>query len=241
MPTRGSHAASSKRTASTARTVKSGDPIREKLGDIVQSSAFQSLVTAVVDPAAPAKRMSSSGYLGFDSVLLSEGTERAWVDAIMEKFRSHLTRVAHAYSEAGVAAPSVDTLVELAASVIPAAVRNPLDVEIGPFFDTAGVQAFLDVTKQGVEKRRAKHTIMALRTADGRWVYPVWQFEDRQVIPALVPAFQAFADSPPWSAALWFVTENPDLDGATPLGWLGDGLPTEHVLASAQATAREWR
>lgn len=114
--------------------------------------------------------------------------------------------------------------------------------EIGPFYDTASVQALLgDVSQQAVEGRRQKHTILALKTADGRWAYPTFQFTDRDVDPALVPAIQAFRDAPAWSAALWFVTPNPDLDDATPLVWARTGRPTDALVTSAQRTVREWQ
>ncbi|MGY1845462.1 hypothetical protein [Modestobacter sp. SYSU DS0875] len=99
---------------------------------------------------------------------------------------------------------------------LPPAEPRALDAEIGPFYDTAGVAALLGgVSEQAVHARRMAHTILAERTADGRWVYPTFQFTGSEVDPALAPAIQAFTDVVGWTAALWFITPNPDLDDAT--------------------------
>jgi hypothetical protein len=119
---------------------------------------------------------------------------------------------------------------------------NAVAAEIGPFYDTASVQTLLgDVSQQAVEARRQKHTILAVKTSDRRWVYPTFQFTGSDVDPTLVPAIQAFWDAPAWSAALWFVTPNPDLDDATPLEWTRTGLPSDALVTSARRTVREWQ
>ena len=97
------------------------------------------------------------------------------------------------------------------------------------------------MSKQAVDARRKKHTLLAVKTAGGRWAYPTFQFTGNAVDPRLVPAIQAFRDAPAWSAALWFVTPNPDLDDATPLAWAREVRPREAVAASARRTAHEWQ
>jgi hypothetical protein len=107
-----------------------------------------------------------------------------------------------------------------------------LDAGIGPFHDTAGVAALLGgVLQQAVEARRTEHTVLTVKTADGRWAYPTFQFTGSDVDPALVPAIQALQDAPAWSAALWFLTPSPDLDrtGTCLHRWRGratDARPT---------------
>lgn len=113
--------------------------------------------------------------------------------------------------------------------------------DAGPFYDTASVQALLGVSRQAVEARRKKHTILAVQTADGRWAYPTFQFTGGDVDPALVSAIHAFREAPAWSAAVWFLTPNPDLDDAIPLEWVQDRRPTDALVVSAQRTAREWQ
>ncbi len=83
--------------------------------------------------------------------------------------------------------------------------------------------------------------MLSVRTADGRRVFPVFQFTGHRVSPALLPAIGALASSPEWSAALWFVTKNPDLAELTPLEWAHGGRDAETLLLSARHTAREWQ
>jgi len=118
--------------------------------------------------------------------------------------------------------------------------EDPLDARVGPFHDTAGVARLLGVPETEVQTRREEHTLLAVPTSDGVWVYPAWQFNDREVIEALLPALRALREVDPWARAMWFVMANPDLDGTTPLEWLdGDGS-AEVVVFSARRTAHEW-
>ncbi|HEX2893367.1 MAG TPA: hypothetical protein VHO29_05130 [Marmoricola sp.] len=118
---------------------------------------------------------------------------------------------------------------------------NQLDAEIGPFFDDAGVTKLLGgASPQDLEARRRTDAILALQTADGPIVYPTFQFNGNTVDERILPILRAFAGSPRWSVALWFVTGNPDLDGLTPLAWLRADHDPQRLRRSAQHTAREW-
>jgi hypothetical protein len=165
----------------------------------------------------------------------------AWAELLTRQISLRLRERAHAWELHDVTAPPIGEMLDRVLALLPSAAPNTLDAEIGPFYDTAGVEALLGgVSKQAVEARRRARTILALKTTDGRWAYPTFQFTGGDVDPALVPAIQAFRDAPPWSAALWFVTANPDLDGATPLDWVRNERPSDVLLSSAQRTAREW-
>ena len=49
---------------------------------------------------------------------------------------------------------------------------SPWD-ELGPFYSTAGLARVLGgVSRQAIEERRRRRTVLALRTADDAWVYP---------------------------------------------------------------------
>lgn len=158
--------------------------------------------------------------------------------AITERVRS----LAVTWQRSATLAPPEDELVQ-AVLTLPALARidNGLGDQIGPFYDTAGVMKILGgVSKQAVEARRRKGTILALRTSDRKFVYPLFQFAEGTVNRALLPAIHALRTSPAWSAALWFVTDNDDLDGMRPLEWVTTGLPAKTVEISAQRTAAEW-
>lgn len=166
-----------------------------------------------------------------------------WVDRLTKQFERSLRERAVSWEMHDLAAPPVDEMLDQVIALLPPAAQSALDTEIGPFYDTASVQTLLgDVSKQAVAARRQAHTVLALKTSDRRWVYPTFQFTGRDVNPALVPAIQAFRDAPAWSAALWFVTSNPDLDDdLTPLAWAREGRSPGALVTSARRTAREWQ
>lgn len=158
-------------------------------------------------------------------------------------FERTLAQLIERWESTGVVAPRPEVLVDLmfdtAHRFVPA--YSELADLIGPFYDTNGaMRALGGVSKQAVDDRRRKSTILAARTSDGRWVYPVFQFRDGTVDRALIPAFRALAGAPAWSAALWFVTANDDLDESTPLDWARCGSSPEVLQASARRTAAEW-
>lgn len=166
----------------------------------------------------------------------------AWAELLTRRISQQLLERAAAWERHDVTAPPIDEMLDRLTALLPSAAPNELDAEIGPFYDTAGVEELLGgVSKQAVEARRRAHTILALKTADGRWAYPTFQFTGGDVDPALVPAIRAFRDAPPWSAALWFVTPNADLHDATPLEWARDARPGDALVTSAHRTAREWQ
>jgi hypothetical protein len=117
--------------------------------------------------------------------------------------------------------------------------RNRLDALIGPFYNTDGVAALLGgLPRTAVAARREAGELLGVKTSDGVWIYPVFQFA---VHPALRQAIKALADSPRWSAALWFVTENPELDEKTPVEWAQQEGDVEALVRSAKATNHDFR
>lgn len=172
----------------------------------------------------------------------TETTADAYTDRVLRAIGRRVHSLATVWDETATLAPPEGELARAILDLPPLApADSALGDEIGPFYDTAGVMKLLGgVTKQAVEARRRKSTILALRTSDGKWVYPSFQFDGADVSRPLVPAIRAFRDSPPWSAALWFVTGNDDLDGKTPLDWAKAELPPGSIATSAQRTAAEW-
>src|SRR5690606_2543541 len=61
--------------------------------------------------------------------------------------------------------------------------RHELAELIGPVYDTRGVGRLTGWKRQQIADRRDRGTILALRTSDDVWVYPVFQFEDGTVRP----------------------------------------------------------
>lgn len=131
---------------------------------------------------------------------------------------------------------------------------NRMAEQVGPeFLDTNGVSVMLakpgaePVSKQAVEQRRKRRSLLALQTSDGRWIYPTWQFRDHGVIPGLSEVLVAFdrdsrepAPFSTWSIGTWLTTPLDDLGGATAVQWLGAGADCEHLLKLARDTANRW-
>jgi hypothetical protein len=98
--------------------------------------------------------------------------------------------------------------------------------EVGPFYSTTGVCRILGgITRQAVEDRRRRHRLIALRTADGTWVYPAFQFDaENRPIPAIVDAHRRLEVGRigAWTAAAALLGQQPELGGRSIV---------DHVLA----------
>jgi hypothetical protein len=119
--------------------------------------------------------------------------------------------------------------------------------QVGPFYDTNGVAAVLTppggtASVDVVEARRRDRTVLALQSADGHWLYPIWQFRGHDVLEGLPDLLAVFGGASPWSVATWLTTPTVDLDDRTPLQRLEDGGTTdrERVLQLAAHTAARW-
>jgi len=100
----------------------------------------------------------------------------------------------------GAAPIAPEKLAQRMLAVAPApAPANKMAAQVGPeYYDTNGVKTILagpgaePISKQAVEHRRNKHTILALQTTDRRWIYPTWQFRDHDVLPGLADVLTTF-------------------------------------------------
>ena len=166
----------------------------------------------------------------------------AYVDLLTERISQDVRDRAAAWERNGVPAPPVTEMADLLTARLPVAEPHALDASVGPFYDAQGVTTLLGgISRQAVAARRRTGSILALRTADRQWVYPTFQFAGTDVDPALVPLIRIFQDVDAWATALWFVMENPDLGGLSPVDWSRDNRPAETLMSSARATVVEWR
>lgn len=134
----------------------------------------------------------------------------------------------------------------LAVAPAPAPVSKMAE-QVGPtFYDTAGVAVVLGgpgadpVSKQAVEQRRNRRTLLALQTSDGRWIYPTWQFHNHEVLPGLAEVLAVFAEHSSWSVGTWLTTPSTELDGMTAVQWLEAGADRTHLLSLSRHTAARW-
>lgn len=133
----------------------------------------------------------------------------------------------------------------LADRVVAAAPSQPSPLEglTGPFYGTAGLRAWLGVTRQALADRVRGKRLLGMRTGDGTWVYPAWQFtDDRRTIPHLAEVLRALAagSDEPWTWALWLTAPSEDWQGLPAWRYLADGGDLAPVLFEARVDAARW-
>jgi len=173
---------------------------------------------------------------GADKPMSVEEYERS----VLEELASGLHVRVKAIEAAGVAALAPGDLAKRMLSLVPNPVRNPMADLVGPFYDTTRVQTLLDVSKQAISDRRKHGSVLAMRTGDGLWVYPVFQFEGRRVRPELTGVFRVFRGFDGWTACVWLTTRNDELEGRSPVEWLVRGLDQGLVLCLAAQAVHQW-
>jgi hypothetical protein len=136
----------------------------------------------------------------------------------------------------------------LAATMVAAVpLTHPLDAELGPFYDTAGLSRWWDVSRQALADRVRRGTLLACRTSDGHLVSPAFQFaRDGQVRPGLAEAVAVLVRGgvDGWTAAVWFTTPSPAFDGESAVDHLvvrrGSAAAVRRVLDQARADVAAW-
>jgi hypothetical protein len=144
---------------------------------------------------------------------------------------------------AGVPLESLGSPEQVADSVVAAlpARSHPYDLSLGPFYDTAGLTRWLDVSRQALADRVRRGSLLACRTADGHLVYPAFQFDGRGAIRrGLLPVLKAFTGQDGWAIASWIVTSTEALDGHSAMDWLALGRDPQRVVALAASDAAGW-
>jgi len=116
--------------------------------------------------------------------------------------------------------------------------------ELGPYYSTSGIARVLGgVSRQAVEERRRRRTILALRTADDVWVYPAFQLDEHnQVLRGLADVLGRFrpqTDSD-WMVASFLAAPQPGLGGLSIVDHLRDGGDLDPVVALARERAARW-
>jgi hypothetical protein len=121
---------------------------------------------------------------------------------------------------------------------------SPWNQAVGPFYSASQItEIFGGVSRQAVADRRDRRTLLALRTRDGQWVYPVFQFgRDGQVVKGLSELLQILAPSgvDDWTLAGWLSSPLRSLGGTSPRAWLAEGRPLEPLLVVARDAARRF-
>lgn len=157
----------------------------------------------------------------------------------------HLNELESSYAERGRSLADLASPQELAERMV-AIVPRPSrwDDFLGPFYGPAQVAEILGgISRQAVAERRQRHTLLGLKTADGHWVYPVFQFDERNSVRAGLPdLLQTLAASgvDDWSLAGWLVSPLRSLDGRTPIEWLRQRRDLATLLEVGRDAARRF-
>ena len=161
-----------------------------------------------------------------------------WVDDVSALVRDGLERRLAGHDPA-----SLGSAAELAERML-AALPDPSPWSaVGPFYSTTGVRRILgEISRQAVEDRRRRGRLIALQTAEGGWVYPMFQFDERnRPLASIVDAHRRLARGriDGWSAASALLGPQPELDGRSIVEHLragGDPAPVEELLDATVAS-----
>lgn len=187
-------------------------------------------------------RIDRGGTTGADD---REAFRRRLLDAVDAAVTARLREV----ELRGGAPTDLGDPLELAGRMTAALPRaaHPLDVELGPFYDTAGLSGWWGVSRQALADRVRRGTLLACRTADGHLVYPAFQFaRDGSVRPGIVDAVAVFARQrvDGWTAAVWFTTPSPAFDHGSAVDHLvvhrASAASVARVVRQAEADAAAW-
>jgi hypothetical protein len=174
-----------------------------------------------------------------------EAFRRQLVDAVDAAVQARLREV---QQRGGTGADLGDPLelAERMTATLPRA-AHPLDVELGPFYDTSGLSGWWGVSRQALSDRVRRGTLLACRTADGHLVYPAFQFaRDGSVRPGIVDAVAVFARHAVegWTAAVWLTTPSPVFDGDSAVDHLvvhrASAAAVARVVRQAEADVSAW-
>lgn len=132
-------------------------------------------------------------------------------------------------------------LVERVISTIPQA--SPWVEVVGSVYTTQGLRRLLGgVSRQAIDDRIARGTLLCLTTVDHHRVFPASQFDahNRQLpgLAEILGQLRPVADD--WTVAAWLACPHPSLAGRSPLAWLREGLDRAPLDALVRQTTSRW-
>lgn len=169
----------------------------------------------------------------------------AYVERVSARVARELARRVEALREQGREADELGDPDELADRML-AAVPEPSPwSELGPFYSTTGMARVLGgISRQAVEERRRRRTVLALRTTDGTWVYPAFQLDGRNRVvrglPEVLERFHPRSPDDEWMVAAFLAAPQPALGGRSIVEHLREGGDLRPVLDLAGERADRW-
>jgi RNA polymerase sigma-70 factor (ECF subfamily) len=115
---------------------------------------------------------------------------------------------------------------------------------LGPFYTEDQLAKLLGASSsRAVASLRDQHKLLALKTADGVFVYPTMQFDHYDHVIENLPAVLELLGASgvdDWTLAGWLVSSMPSLEGKSPIEWLREGRDRRPVLALAKGAAERF-
>jgi hypothetical protein len=116
---------------------------------------------------------------------------------------------------------SVDPFAEAMARGV--AVKQELLGRAGGGLTSSQVARALGITRQAVDKRRRRRSLLAVPAGSGEYLYPACQFTGQGVAPSLERVIRAFPVESPWTQLSMLIEPAPALGGRTILEALQAG------------------
>jgi hypothetical protein len=82
--------------------------------------------------------------------------------------------------------------------------RNRLEKAGGGALAAEEVADLIGYSRQGVDHLRKTNRLVAWRRGNGKWHYPVWQFEDGHIRPGIQECLEHLSENP-WGRMLFFL------------------------------------
>lgn len=122
--------------------------------------------------------------------------------------------------------------------------RSELADLVAPLWTAEHTRRVLGLSRATMQDRRKAGTLLALKTTDGDFFYPVAQFEKHagkvRVKPALRAFMMALRDRDPWTVAILLHTPAPELGDRTPLDWVRARRDLEDLQGYAEVVNAEF-
>jgi hypothetical protein len=169
----------------------------------------------------------------------------AYVARVSSRVTEELTRRVDVLRRQGHDAVELGDPDDLAARMLAAVPLPSPWAELGPFYSTTGLARVLGgVSRQAIDERRRRRTVLALRTADGAWVYPAFQLDEHnRVVGGLAHVLDRFHPETPddeWMVAAFLAAPQPGLGGQTIVEHLRGGGDRQAVVDLADDRATRW-
>jgi biotin operon repressor len=101
--------------------------------------------------------------------------------------------------------------------------RTLIFLALGGTISSEQVAKLLNLTRQGVDKRRASGKLIGISMGRRGYAYPLWQFQDGHVLSGLETVLKAMKEHAPWTQIMFMLTGDLRLEGETPLARFRQG------------------